>query len=49
VRLLDENEVAPGYWYLEARFGLLEGLGHPTYANLGAVREGIRQRLAGGR
>jgi hypothetical protein len=35
-----------GHWYLEAKFGLLEGLDHPTYADLDAAQEGIRQRLA---
>ena len=46
VRLSDTNEVAPGQWYLEAKFGVLEGLGHPTYADLDAAQEEIAQHLA---
>ena len=46
VRLSDENEVAPGRWYLEAKFGVLEGLGQPTYPDLDAAQEGIAQHLA---
>ncbi|WP_262270446.1 hypothetical protein [Microvirga yunnanensis] len=46
VRLSDNNEVAPGRWYVEAKFGVLEGLGHPTYADLDAALEGIAQHLA---
>jgi hypothetical protein len=37
-----------GHWYLEAKFGLLDGLDHPTYADLDAAQAGIRQRLARG-
>jgi hypothetical protein len=37
-----------GHWYLEANFGLLDGLDHPTYADLDAAQESIRQRLARG-
>jgi hypothetical protein len=47
VRLSDTNEVAPGQWYVEAKFDVLEGLGHPTYADLDAAQEGIVQHLAG--
>ncbi len=35
-----------GYWYLEAKFALLDGLDHPTYAELDAAQEDIRQHLA---
>lgn len=38
-----------GHWYVEAKFGLLDGLDHPTYADLDAAQEGIRQHLARGR
>jgi hypothetical protein len=41
----DENEVAPGQWYLEAKFGVLEGLDHPTYPDLDAAQEEIAQYL----
>ena len=47
-RLSDENEVAPGQWFLEVGFGLVGGLDHPTYADLEAAQEWIAQRLARG-
>jgi len=46
VRLSDENEVAPGQWYLEAGFGRLDGINHPAFADLDAAQEWIRRRLA---
>jgi hypothetical protein len=47
---LGENyDGVSGHWYLEAGFGRLDGLDHPTYADLDAAREGICQGLAGGR
>ncbi|MBM6578941.1 hypothetical protein ILT44_02005 [Microvirga sp. BT689] len=47
---LGENyDGASGHWYLEAGFGRLDGPDHPTYADLDAAREGISQRLAGGK
>ena len=46
VHLSDDNEVAPGQWYLEAGFGRLEGLGHPTYPDLDAAQDGIARHLA---
>ena len=49
VHLSDCNEVAPGQWYLEAKFGVLDGLGHPTYPNLDAAQDGIARHLAGRR
>ena len=48
VRLSDENEVAPGQWYLEAGFGRLDSGGHPTFSNLDEVQDWIGQRLARG-
>jgi len=45
VRLSDENEVAPGQWYLEAGFGRLDGGSHPTFSNLDMAQEWIGQRL----
>jgi hypothetical protein len=47
--LSDRYDSVSGHWYLEAGFGVLEGLDHPTYADLDAAQEGIRQRLARGR
>jgi hypothetical protein len=46
VRLSDENEVAPGQWYLEAGFGGIDGTHHPLFSNLDIAKEWIRQRLA---
>ncbi|WP_445504296.1 hypothetical protein [Microvirga sp. G4-2] len=45
VRLSDENEVAPGQWFLEAGFGRLDGISHPTFADLDAAQQWIVQRL----
>jgi hypothetical protein len=45
----DENEVAPGQWYLEAGFGRIDGINHPAFADLEAAQEWISQRLARGR
>jgi hypothetical protein len=47
--LSDQYDDVSGHWYLEAKFGLLDGLDHPTYADLDAAQEGIRQHLARGR
>ena len=47
VRLSDENEVAPGQWYLEAGFGRLDGGSHPTFSNLDEAQAWIRQRRGG--
>ncbi len=46
VRLSDENEVAPGQWYLEAGFGRMDGTSHPIFSNLDLAQDWIRQRLA---
>ena len=46
VRLSDENEVAPGQWYLEAGFGRLDGGSHPIFSNLDEAQAWIIQRLA---
>jgi hypothetical protein len=45
----DQYGDVSGHWYLEAKFGLLDGLDHPTYADLDAAQEGINQHLAKGR
>ena len=42
--LSDQNEVAPGQWFLEAGFGQISG-GHPTFPDLDAAKDCIRQRL----
>ncbi len=48
VHLSDENEVAPGQWYLEAGFGQIDGINHPAFADLEAAQEWMSQRLAKG-
>ena len=44
----DENEIAPGQWYLEAGFGRLDGGSHPLFSNLDMAQDWISQRLARG-
>ena len=47
VHLSDENEVAPGDWYLEAGFGrCLDSLNHPTFASLDAAQDWLERQLA---
>ncbi len=45
VRLSNDNEVAPGHWYLEACFGQIDGVSHPTFATLDAAQDWLRQSL----
>ncbi|WP_114189040.1 hypothetical protein [Microvirga aerophila] len=45
VHLSDENEVAPGQWYLEAGFGRLDGGSHPLFSNLDQAQAWISQRF----
>jgi hypothetical protein len=50
VRLADENEVAPGDWYLEAGFGRgLDGPNHPTFPTLDAAQDWIEERVSRGK
>jgi hypothetical protein len=49
VRLSDDNEVAPGQWFVEAGFGRLGGANHPTFSNLDMAQDWISQHLAKGR
>ncbi|WP_201833682.1 hypothetical protein [Microvirga zambiensis] len=44
-RLSEQNEIAPGQWFLEAGFGRLGGISHPTFANLETAQVWINQRL----
>ena len=46
VRLSDDNEVAPGQWYLEAGFGRLGGPDHPTFSNLDMAQAWISRHTA---
>ena len=47
--LSDQYDGVSGHWYLEAGFGPLDGLDHPTYASLDAAQAGIGHHLARGR
>jgi hypothetical protein len=46
VHLSDENEVAPGQWYMEAGFGRIDAVNHPGFATLEAAQDWLSQRLA---
>jgi hypothetical protein len=46
VRPSDDNEGAPGQWHLEAGFGQIDGINHPTFSNLDIAQDWISQRLA---
>ena len=46
VRLADDNEGAPGHWDLEASFGQIDGVSHPTFATLDAAQDWLSQHLA---
>ena len=47
VHLSDENEIAPGDWYLEAGFGpRLGSPNSPTFPSLDAAQDWIERRLA---
>ncbi|MGF9757071.1 hypothetical protein AAII07_17850 [Microvirga sp. 0TCS3.31] len=43
--LSEDNEVAPGQWFLEAGFGRLDGVNQPTFAHLDAAKGWIFERL----
>jgi len=49
VRLSDQNEVAPGQWYLEAGFGRMDGTSHLLFSNLDQAQAWISQRFEKGR
>jgi hypothetical protein len=44
VQLSDDNEVAPGHWFLEAGFGALQGV-HETFPDLEAAEEWITEQI----
>ena len=46
VRLSEENEIAPGEWFLEAGFGGLDGPDHPSFKDLDGAQDWIGERLA---
>ena len=46
VQLSDQNEIAPGHWFLEAGFGPLDGVSRPTFADLNAAHDWISPRLS---
>lgn len=43
--LAEDNEVAPGQWYLEAGFGPVDGIEHPTFADLDEAQDWLSRRL----
>jgi hypothetical protein len=43
--LSDDNEVAPGQWFLEVGFGPLDAVNQPTFADLDTAQLWIGQRL----
>jgi hypothetical protein len=45
----NQYDSVSGHWCLEAGFGQLKGLDHPTFADLNTAQESIRRRLARGR
>ncbi len=45
--LSDQHGDIAGHWFLETGFGRLDGPDHPTFADLDAAQNWIRQRLAG--
>jgi hypothetical protein len=49
VHLSNENEVAPGHWFLETGFGPMDGPDHPSFVDLDEAQEWVRQRLIGSR
>jgi hypothetical protein len=44
--LSEQNEVAPGRWYLEAGFGPADGIERPTFADLEDAQDWLSRRLA---
>ena len=49
VHLSDENEIAPGAWFLETGYGRLDGPDHPTFSDLDAAQNWIGRRLVEGK
>jgi hypothetical protein len=45
--LSDRYGSLPGHWYLEAGFGRLDEINHPTFSNLDMAKDRIGQRLTG--
>jgi hypothetical protein len=46
VRLSDQNEVAPGHWFLEVGFDGLDVASPPIFVDLTVAQRWIRERLA---
>jgi len=46
VMLSEHNPVAPGHWFLEAGFGLLDKVAHPTFPDLDAAQRWMSEGLA---
>ncbi len=45
VHLSDENEIAPGLWFLEVGIGPVDGPHHPIFADLDEAQNWIDQRI----
>lgn len=44
VQLSEDNDVAPGHWFLEAGFGALQGA-YETFRDLDAAQEWIAEQI----
>ncbi len=42
----DQYGAASGHWYLETGYGRVDGVSHPTFADLDVAKEWINRRLA---
>ena len=46
--LSNEHDELSGRWFLEAGFGRVDGLSHPTFSDIEAAKDWIAQRLSHG-
>lgn len=49
VRLSDQHDDDAGAWFFEAGFGHLDGVEHPTFADLGVAQDWIATRMRSAR
>jgi hypothetical protein len=45
VRLSDQHGELAGFWFLEAGFGGIDAIDHPTFADLDAAQDWIARRI----
>ena len=45
VRLSDADGALAGHWFLEAGFGVVDGVDHPTFPDLDAAQEWLATKL----